>query len=291
MRELLKDPLVHFLGAGLALFALASLVKPAEADEKTIAVDRTALLEFIQYRSKAFEPATAAKILDSMNTAERKVLIDDFVREEALAREAQSMGLEANDYVIKQRMVRKAEFLVEATAAPSEPSEDAIRNFYEANHSRYALPASATLTHVFISTEHRDRNAARAQARSILETLRASNAGFNDATGYGERFIFHKNYVERTDDYITSQLGPEIGEAVFGAGAPLGEWTGPYPSQYGEHLVFIASRQAARAPALDEIRDIVSADLKEELRAAAIGAAIDEIVAGYKVENRFSGGR
>ena len=117
-RRLHKDPLVHFIVAGI-VFILLSLVRPLQQDDRIVA-DRQALLSFIQYRNKAFEPALAASMLDRMNRDERGRLIHDYIREEALYRDAMKLG------------------------------------------------------------------------------LKAENAGFADATRYGERFLFHKNYVERT---------------------------------------------------------------------------------------------
>ncbi|NOX94180.1 MAG: hypothetical protein GXP04_03525, partial [Alphaproteobacteria bacterium] len=51
----LKDPLAHFLIVGAILFIVLSAIKPPE-NEDSIVVDRAALLSFVQYRSKAFEP-------------------------------------------------------------------------------------------------------------------------------------------------------------------------------------------------------------------------------------------
>lgn len=290
MRQLIKDPLVHFLAAGALLFAIASALSPAEPDGKIITVDRAELLQFIQYRSKAFEPATAALLLDRMTEKERAALVRDYVREEALAREATSMGLDANDYVIRQRMVQKVEFLAEAAAATTEPTEEEITAFYNANRERYASPPAATMTHVFVSTEQKPGETAQAEALSLLERLRTAKAGYNDTAGLGDRFMFHKNYVDRTDDYILSQLGPEIAAAIFNPGAPLNEWLGPYQSQYGVHLIFIASRTPARLAPLAEIHDLVRSDLAEDMRQIAIDAAIEEIVSTYQVDDRLSGG-
>ena len=58
MRKLIREPLVHFLVIGLGLFVLYDFVAPEDAnlDSKTIVVDRDALLTFVQFRSKAFNP-------------------------------------------------------------------------------------------------------------------------------------------------------------------------------------------------------------------------------------------
>jgi len=290
LREFLKDPLAHFLAAGALLFAIGNAIKPAEPARESIIVDRASLLDFIQYRSKAFEPNAAAAILDGFDDAALERLIEDYVREEALAREAAALGLDANDYVIRQRMVQKVEFLAEAGAAPAEPTEADIAGFYDANGERYRSPPSATLTHVFISGERKEPEAARAEAEAMLARLRRDGAEFVDATRYGDRFLFHKNYVDRTEDYINSQLGPEATAAAFGD-APPGAWTGPYRSQYGEHLIFVSARTQARRAPLREIADLVRADLVEERRQAAIGDAIDRVVARYRVDTRLGDDR
>ena len=61
MKKILKGPLVHFLALGLGLFVLFDLVASDEAayDSKVINVDRDALLTFVQYRARAFEPQAA----------------------------------------------------------------------------------------------------------------------------------------------------------------------------------------------------------------------------------------
>lgn len=280
---LIRDPLTHFLAAGAALFMVASAVKPEASGDRTIIVDRAALLTHIQYRSKAFEPGAAEALLDGLSDDARERLIADFVREEALDREAVALGLDVGDYVIRQRRVQKAEFLAEAAAQAGEPSTAEVEAFYAANAGRYRSPASATLTHVFVSAKDRRPEEARATAAALLGRLRAEGAGFDDATRYGDRFLFHKNYVERTDDYIRSQLGPLATAAALDPATPLHEWIGPFASDHGEHLLYVTARTPARLAPLGEIESLVRADLLEERRQQAIDASIDAIVRRYRV--------
>ncbi|MFN3959590.1 MAG: peptidyl-prolyl cis-trans isomerase [Parvularculaceae bacterium] len=287
LAALLRDPLTHFLAAGAALFIIASAAKPPGSGDQTIIVDRAALLAHIQYRSKAFEPGAAEALLDGLSAEARDRLIADYVREEALDREARALGLDAGDYVIRQRRVQKAEFLAEAAALTAEPTDEDINAYYKANKERYSSPPAATLTHVFLSVKERPREEARALARALLERLETDKAGFDDALRYGERFLFHRNYVDRTDDYIESQLGAAAAEAAFDPATPLGRWIGPYSSDYGEHLLFVTARTPARLAPLDDIKDLVRADLVEERRQQAIDRAIDSIVARYAVVNRL----
>lgn len=290
VRKFLKDPLFHFLAAGLALFVAGSALKPAEPPTDAIVVDRNALLSFIQYRSKAFEAATAAAILDGLDDRAREELVRDYVREEALTREAAALGLDANDYVIRQRMVQKIEFLAEAAAEFADPVDADLAAYYDANRDRYASPPSATLTHVFFSTEKETPDAAKARADRALARLKAAKAGFNDATADGDRFLFHKNYVDRTNDYIGSQLGGEVERAAFDPEGALNEWRGPLRSDYGWHLIYVTARAPARLPPLAEIADLVRSDLAEERRQSAIDNSIDAIVAKYRVDDRLAAG-
>ncbi len=280
---LIKDPLTHFLAVGAGLFVIASAIAPAAESDQTILVDRAALLSHIQYRSKAFEPGAAAALLSGLSGEARERLIADYVQEEALDREAIALGLDVGDYVIRQRRVQKAEFLAEAAAQTSAPSAEEVAAYYAVNAARYESPPAATFTHVFVSAKERARDEARATAAALLARLRADGAGFDDATRYGERFLFHKNYVDRTDDYIRSQFGEAATAAVFDSAVALGAWTGPYSSDHGEHLLFVTARAPARLAPLGEIEDLVRADLAEEQRQQAIDAEFDTVVRRYRV--------
>ncbi len=277
---LFKDPLTHFLAAGALIFVIASAAAPREEGAETIIVDREALLSHIQFRSKAFEPGAAAALLDGMSGDARAKLVEDFVREEALDREAIALGLDAGDYVIRQRRVQKAEFLAEAAAAAPDLSAEEVAAYYAAHEDRYRSPAAATATHVFVSAKDRPREEAKAAASALLARLRADKARFEDAP----------RYVERTDDYIRSQLGAEAAAAIFDLDTALQEWRGPFSSDYGEHLVFVTARTPARLAPLAEIEDVVRADAAEERRQMAIDAAINRIVARYRVIDRLEGG-
>ena len=77
MRRFLREPLVHFLALGLGLFLLFEWVNGGGGAEngKVINVDREALLTFLQYRSRSFEPQIAAARLDQMSQSQLDALI------------------------------------------------------------------------------------------------------------------------------------------------------------------------------------------------------------------------
>lgn len=281
--KLFNDPLAHFLIAGAALVWLGGLVAPPEPAENRIVVNRQALLEFIQYRSKAFEPGAAAALLDSMDEERRQRLVKDFLEEEILYRQAKELGLDANDYVIKQRLVQKLGFITEASIGDLQPSDEEIAAHYEANKEAYRIPASATFAHVFFSAEKRGVEAAYDEAAKTVAALNEAQAPFEDAVRHGDRFPFHTNYVERTFEYVAAQLGETAAVEIFDSQGPFETWRGPVVSPYGAHAFFVSEATPGKTPPLEEIRDRVAVDAAREKKAEMTRRLLESAIAQYDV--------
>lgn len=287
MKRLLKEPLVHFLAAGLGLFVLFGLVNRTtedDGDPKVIVVDRDALLTFVQYRTKTFEPSVAEARLDKLSEEELERLIDDYVREEVLHREALALGLDRDDYVIRRRLVQKVEFITEGFAeASSAVDEAALRRYFDANKDDYYVEPYVTFTHVFFETEDRSREEARALAKKKLAELNRDKVLFSEAPQHGERFLYHVNYVERTPEYVASHFGVEMEKALFELSPDDEVWVGPFDSPYGVHLVMLTTNEPGREPALEEIKGRVIDDARRAAVRERTAEAIDDIVDAYDV--------
>lgn len=263
MKRLLREPLVHFLAIGVGLFVLFDLVAPEDSnlDSKTIVVDRDALLTFVQFRSKAFNPDVASARLDALSDAELTMLIDDYVREEALHREALALGMDQNDYVIKQRLIQSLQFITNGfVSAAVDVSDAEIAEYYEAHRDDYYVDSYATFTHVYFSSDRHGRERARQLAQSKLAELNDAPVPFSESTQHGERFLYNVNYVERTEDFIASHFGRAMAAAVFELEPDAGRWYGPFESAYGQHLVMLTKRIDGLYPPLEEIADAVRED-------------------------------
>lgn len=288
IKNIIKDPLTHFLAAGLALFLIFNLVAPddsLETDPNTIVVDRDAILTFMQYRAKAFDPDRFEAMLDAMPENDLQLMIDDYVREEVLHREALALGLDVDDYVIKQRMIQKVEFLARGFAeAVGNPDEVATRDFFEENKSDYYIQPYATFTHVFFDRERHGEAELAALAKAKLVLLNTGGVIFSDAVKHGERFPYHVNYVERTPDYIASHFGGAMAASVFEDEADGTTWRGPYQSPYGVHLVLVTKNVPGRTPELEEVYDRVQQDAIRAAINERTELAINEILKSYEVK-------
>lgn len=286
MKRFLKEPLVHFLAAGLGLFVLFGLVNRDEvdADPNVVIVDRDALLTFVQYRIKAFNPTLAEKKLEVMSGEELEQFIDDYVREEVLHREALALGLDEDDYVIRRRLVQKLEFITEGFAESSVAvDESALQRYFDANKADYFVEPYVTFTHVFFQTEDRPREEARALAKKELAKLNRDAVPFSDAPQHGERFLYHVNYVERTPDYVGSHFGPPMARALFALEPNEFVWRGPFDSAYGVHLVLLTTNEPGREPELAELRDRIHEDARRAMVREETEDAIAEVVDAYDV--------
>lgn len=285
-KNFLKEPLLHFLLIGLALFFVYEFVAEGNdaADGRVIVVDRDALLTFVQFRSRAFEPRVAAARLDSLTEEELERLVADFVREEALHREALALGVDKNDYVIKQRMIQSVRFIANGfVSAGVRVTDEDVAEHFARNRDDYYIEPTVTFTHVFFGTENRSGEEAMGLAQRKLGELNSDGVGFTEATEHGERFAFFVNYVERDPQFVASHFGRPMAEAIFQLPQDQDEWRGPFESPYGIHLVLLTRSIAGRYPELEEVEGIVRQDAEREALDTAQEAAIQAIVETYEV--------
>ena len=280
-----RDPMVQFLLIGGALFGAYGLLgsAPDGNESKRIVVSRDALLTFVQYRANAFQFDLFDQGMDELTAVEREVLVDEYVREEALYREALAMGLDQGDYIIRQRLIQRLEFLLESGIETEDVGRAELAQFYTDFGADYWEPPVYTFAHVFFNAERRGDEEAREEAKQVLTELNERGVSFSGAPGLGDRPLYFQNYIERTRDFVESNLGPDLTSTLDRVEPSSSTWYGPMRSPYGWHLVLLTERRPARLPDLEEIEDRVRED-RERMRVAdARRTTIDRILEGYEV--------
>lgn len=287
MKFLLKQPLLHFLLIGLGLFLLYDLTSSQSSenfDLKTVIVDKDDLLTFMQYRSKAFDRQRFEEKLENMSQEELDRLIDDYVHEEVLYREAVGLGLNKNDYVIRKRLVQKVEFINQRFVdSVTDLSDENIKNFFNENKEAYFVEPYVTFTHVFFDKETHGSEMAEKLANEKLSELNRNKVSFTDSTGEGDRFLYHKNYVERTPDYVKSHFGADMAEELFRLEPSNTVWHGPYESPYGYHLVMLTSNKTGRYPEFKDVLERVQQDAEYEHNKRKNEEIIKDIIDSYDI--------
>lgn len=281
-QQLRREPLVLFLGVAMVLFAMHRVAGAPAGDEeqRVIHVDRNVLLRFAQFRTRVFDEAAAGRRLDAMSAEERRRLLDDYVREEALYREARAWGLEDGDYVIRRRLVQSLEYAVGGdVSAAAAPDEAVLRQYFADHLDAYRAPPAITFTHVFFSFDAGGPQVARRRAREARASL---NAGRIRANETGDRFLYQRNYAEQGREAVQSHFGRETTDALFALEAG-DAWQGPFESTYGVHLVQLVRSEPGGTPRFEDVRARVQQDAAAADARARQEAALRQIVAGYQV--------
>jgi len=283
-KSLLKQPIFHFLVLGVMLFYVYSLVAPDKnaAGDRRLVIDESAVLEFVQYRKRAFNDEAAKAYLSGMDRQQYDQLVKELVREEALYQEALAMELDKDDYIIKRRLVQKMEYIARGFGLEEQSLDDkALDAFYSAHQPRYRKPATITFTHVFIDGSKPD---AEQRAQQLRGQLLGDNVEFAGAMGFGDRFLYNTNYVERDKEYISSHFGDTFASVLFADDTRMNTWIGPLASRYGFHLVNIAERQQGGVAPLEEVRQQVYLDAADSMRKEVADKYIQSIIDSYKVQ-------
>ncbi len=291
MRFLLREPLVHFLALSGLLFLLHAAVVGKDTafdDERRIVVDRDALLTFIQYRTREFEPEQAEAELASLSEEELQQVINSYITEQALSREARALGLDQTDYIITRRLVQSLEFIAGSMAdANVEPSEEEVAAYYAANPEDFFVAPRVSFAHAFISGDGRKSGEAMALAELTLEELRARNVDVKGVAGYSERFLYGAYFVNRSRVHIENQFGAEFADAVFDPETPVREWQGPHQSEHGAHVLFIESLDTGVLPPLEDVMERATELTRSALAEIRTREVVRGIVDRYQADIRY----
>ncbi len=287
----MRQPLLHFLLIGLGLFGLYALTSRqtgADRASTTVRVDQDTLLTFMQYRAKAFNRDRFAAKLAGMSQEQVARMIDDYVREEVLYREALALQLDRDDYIIRRRLVQKLEFITKGFVnAASALGDEEVQRYFETHKDEYYVQPWITFTHVFFDTERRGRDQAQRLAQEKGIELRQASVPFTRAPGHGDRFLYHVNYVERTPDYVSSHVGSDMARRIFALQPSDKTWHGPFESPYGFHLVMVSARAEGRYPALSDINERVKADARHAVIREQTETTIRDLIGRYDIQRVY----
>jgi parvulin-like peptidyl-prolyl isomerase len=266
MTRALKEPLLHFLLIGGALFLLydwrggggSAPGGPAGAPAARIVVTRDAIDQVSGQYAKTWQRPPTEE--------EQKGLVEDLVRNEIFYREAVAAGLDRDDEVLKRRLRQKMEFIYEDLASLAEPTDQDLTAFMNGHRERYHADPQLSFRQVYFNPEERGKNTESA-ARRALAQLAAG--GTPDALG--DPTMLEPEVPLSPLWEIKRQFGDEFGASLLDL--ERGTWAGPVRSGFGLHLVFVRERREGRPPQLREIREAVRQDWtaakQKELKDAA----------------------
>jgi hypothetical protein len=243
--QLLKEPLIQFLLIGACIYGTYALFGAPDEEnaDSTILVDANRINGFVaQWKSRWNRPPTRQE-LDGV--------INGYVHEEILYRQAVSMGLDQDDVVTRRRMASKLEFLTNDLVRLAEPAEGELETYFQDNIAQYVAPDLFTFIQVFFDPDKRDETTLD-DASQELARLQEAGVPDPEALQAGDRLMLRSYYQSASELDIRKQLGGGFASAVIELEPAT--WHGPILSGYGVHLVYIYERLEAPPPVLAEVR-------------------------------------
>ena len=249
--KLLREPLLHFMFIGAAIYLLYGVfAEPLpEADDKTIVVT-AGEVEWMQtsWQKRWNRPPTPQEF---------DGLIQQYIKETVLYREALTMGLNQHDQVIRRRLAQKLEFLAKDLVALTPPTEEELQSYFDEHLDRYQEPALYTFTQVFIDPDKRG-DTTLDDAEAIKAKLIAQDDAIEDPGALGDDLMLQDYYPQKDPLEIQKLFGSGFTESL--AELSPGQWHGPVLSGYGVHLVYISSITEPPAPEFTALRERVVQD-------------------------------
>jgi hypothetical protein len=269
--KLLREPLLHFMLIGASIYLLYGVfAEPVpEADDKTVVVSAGEITWMRSSWQQRWNRPPTPEEFDG--------LVQQYIREMVLYREALTMGLNQHDMVIRRRLAQKLEFLAKDLVALTPATEEELQAYFAAHEDRYLEPALYTFTQVFFDPDKRD-DATLDDAEEVKKTLIAEGDAIENAGALGDEFMLQNYYPEKDPIEIQKYFGTGFTESLLELSP--GQWHGPVLSGYGVHLVYVSHISEAPAPVFAELRERVTEDWRidkgEELNEAFYASLRDQ---------------
>ena len=267
MRQLLSEPILHFLLLGILLFAGYRWRAPGDSTGRVIVITQGVVDDLViqHVAARGREPSAT----------ELNRLIESYVHDEIFYREGVKLGLDRDDLVVKRRVRQKIE-LIEEDASTRTPTDADLSAYLAANPARFAQPAVLTFEQVFLGSSTNGPDIVRAVAITY-EALRNGT----DPKRLGTPTLLPNSMIETPSDLVARDFGANFAAAL--ETIPIGEWSGPIDSSFGAHYVRVSDRTPAVAPPLGAVRDQVVREWENDRRLRARADAYGRMRREYEV--------
>ena len=265
----LREPPLHFLLIGAGVFGAYALLR----DPPPPPPERIVVTEALVDQLRAVFEATWRR---PPSAVEMSHMLEDFVREEVLVREALALGMDRGDLVIRQRLRQKMEFLTASLAGAAEPPEEVLRAWFDERAARFAAAPRLGFRQVFLGPE--------AEAAGPVRAALAAGAPPEAA---GLPTLLPPELPPSSPPQVDATFGAGFFEALA-ALPPEAGWQGPVRSGYGFHLVQVTVRERGGAPSFESVRDKVPADWRTAKTGELLDAQVEELMSRHDIVRDLS---
>lgn len=253
LATIVREPLLHFVLAAAALFAIGAVLGPGD---DLIEVSRAEL----DYRIMQVEAQEGP-----LTEEERRLVEEAYIDERVLIREARALGLEADER-IDDILVQKMLHILSGDVI--QPTDAELAAYYEANRERYMQDASVTVDELVLPLGGPFPRQIRegVQPEDLPDSVRIAYRLMRDLTREDISALFGESAARTT-------LAMESGA-----------WVQAQISPRGEHWLRVRERSGSVVPPLEVVRDVVRADWIAEREQLRLLERVAELRSHYTVE-------
>lgn len=255
-----REPLLHFLLLGAALFGVDRLINRGQGDANEIVISAEVSEEARQlFKAKRGQEPNAEEL-----AALRKLWLDN----EVLYREGLALQLDKGDTGIRERVIFKALSVIDGGTQLPPVTDDILRDWFEQRRAKYDEPARFDFQEAVL-----EGNAGEAAVRAFVEQLNLGTPG--DAKA-GLRV-----FKGRPHSNLLQSYGQDFAQALEGASP--GTWRA-LKSRDGWHAVRLEATSAAKPASFEALRGVVLQDWTDATLAEQRSAAVAALAKKYTVK-------
>lgn len=219
-----------------------------------------------------------ARVGDFLNTAH-----DAHASKEDMVEKALDLGMSKRDPVTRKILIDSATRLIKAGALVQPVDETKLSAWFDLHEERYTLPRRTRISHVMLSrnVNNKTLEELEREARALLDEIVSDGLGMDEAIARGPAMFVPNQFSLITDKDYARQLGHQFPERL--AQLPIGQWSGPVASRYGQHLVYVHERIESRIPTLADVRQRALNDYRQYEANLLLEARLDELRKHYDI--------
>ena len=255
LKKWLREPLVHFLLIGAALFLLYGLQNEGYDDQSKRIVFTKADINRLVLRWEKMRQRPPTQV-------ELNGMIEQQIREQVMYREALAMGLDKNDAIVRKRLAQKVEFISADLAEQVEPTDKNLTDYLVAHPDKFTVPGRIDFVQVYFNINKRGETTEQDASRLLAELNKHESK--IDIMLAGDPSMIGQQHEQVSEFEVGRLFGKDFAMQVFSL--PVGSWQGPVLSGYGLHILRVSNKTLAVQPELAAVRDKVRIEWMNQQR-------------------------
>ena len=274
MKTLLKEPLLHFLLLGAALFYFYSLVGDNQTSDNEITISATKIGQLKYSFEKTRQRQPSQEELDA--------LVSNYFKEQVAYQKGKELGLLDGDSIIQKRIQQKLEFMVEDRVASIEPNEEQLTVFLAKHREEYRKEQLFSFEQLYFNPElHNDIMDNMQTTVSKIKSLTDSEQSQENLLALSDNIYLEYEYNNMPFSQVARYFGSDFAETLGTLEA--GKWLPDVKSGYGVHIVKLKAKQGGELQPLAAVRAQVKQAWLNEQRKQSLAKFYQSLFVEYQV--------